>query len=183
KTVGAKGVSGKFTDLTRSNVGTPTYAWDFGDGGTSPFKSPTHVYRTAGEFTVSLKVTGPGGITSTKTRAKYIQVDDVLVADFTAEPLSGSAPLVVKFNDASSGLTIRSWSWSFGDGSTASVQSPSHTYSSPGTYTVKLVISGFQAVQSMEKPGYVMVTAPSSIFLRGDGNTDGTVDISDAIAA
>jgi PKD repeat protein len=182
KTIGAKGMSVRFTDLTQSNVGSLTYAWDFGDGGTSTFRITSHVYRTAGQFTVSLKVTGPGGLSSTMTKPNYIQVDDVLAADFTAQPVTGPAPLLVKFNDGSTGLTIQSWSWTFGDGSTATVQNPSHTYSSPGTYTVKLMISGYQSVQSMEKPGYVVVQAPNRTFLRGDGNTDGTVDISDAIS-
>jgi PKD repeat protein len=34
------------------------------------------------------------------------------------------------------------WSWSFGDGATASIESPTHTYSGPGTYTVSMTANG-----------------------------------------
>jgi len=33
------------------------WAWDFGDGGTSTERSPSHTYSAAGEYTVSLTVT------------------------------------------------------------------------------------------------------------------------------
>jgi PKD repeat protein len=62
-------------------------------------------------------------------------------ADFYATPTSGFAPLAVAFTDASSGRTDR-WSWNFGDGMTSTERHPVHTYTIPGTYTVKLTVSG-----------------------------------------
>jgi PKD repeat protein len=59
------------------------------------------------------------------------------VADFEASPTSGCAPLVVNFTDLSSGNPT-SWSWDFGDGGTSSLQNPSYTYDTAGTYTVTL---------------------------------------------
>ena len=61
----------------------------------------------------------------------------------------------VRFNDNATGCStfdfeglgytntnpILSWQWSFGDGNTANTQNTSHTYSSNGTYTVKLVVT------------------------------------------
>ncbi|GAB2627176.1 glycosyl hydrolase [Paractinoplanes abujensis] len=44
--------------------GALTYAWNFGDGGTSAAANPTHTYTTAGERTVSLTVTDPAGLTA-----------------------------------------------------------------------------------------------------------------------
>ena len=38
-----------------------TYAWTFGDGTTSSSVTPAKVYSSAGVYTVSLTVTGPGG--------------------------------------------------------------------------------------------------------------------------
>ena len=46
----------------------------------------------------------------------------------------------VTFTDLSSGNPT-SWYWNFGDGQTSSLQNPSHTYSTPGTYTVTLIAS------------------------------------------
>lgn len=49
------------------------YLWDFGDGATSDLPSPTHTYQQAGDHTVSLTVSGPGG-TDTVAKPDYIQV-------------------------------------------------------------------------------------------------------------
>jgi len=47
----------------------------------------------------------------------------------------------VSFNGGSSSGPITSYNWDFGDGSTGTGSTPSHTYSSIGTYTVTLVVS------------------------------------------
>ena len=66
---------------------------------------------------------------------------DPPTADFAANPTSGPAPLGVSFTDKSTGV-ITYWSWEFGDGGTSTVQNPTHTYKSPGTYTVVLTVTG-----------------------------------------
>jgi len=49
----------------------------------------------------------------------------------------------VTFTDASSDSdgSIMAWSWDFGDGNSAAVQNPSHTYVAGGTYTVALTVT------------------------------------------
>lgn len=63
-----------------------------------------------------------------------------VTADFSAEPLSGHAPLEVQFTDGSTTGFIGSWEWDFEDDGTwdSNQQNPVYTYSTPGTYTVKL---------------------------------------------
>jgi len=51
-----------------------SYEWDFGDGNTSTDVTPTHTYKTAGGYTVSLKVTDDRGNTDTQTREYYVTV-------------------------------------------------------------------------------------------------------------
>jgi PKD repeat protein len=67
----------------------------------------------------------------------------VPVATFTSAQSAGS--LTATFTDAStvaSPTTITEWSWNFGDGSPlSSAEDPSHTYSSPGTFTVTLTVT------------------------------------------
>src|SRR5262249_34602542 len=63
------------------------------------------------------------------------------VAAFSASPTSGLAPLTVAFTDTSTG-SITAWTWAFGDGTGSTVQFPIHTYSTPGTYTVQLTVTG-----------------------------------------
>jgi len=78
-------------------------------------------------------------------------------AQFSGTPLSGTAPLLVAFSDESSGEPV-SWSWDFGDGSAGSTaQNPSHTYTEPGTYTVKLTVTNANGSDAEVKSGYVTV--------------------------
>ncbi len=61
-------------------------------------------------------------------------------ASFTASRTSGPAPLSVTFTDTSTGSPT-SWAWSFGDGQASTAQSPTHVFTDPGTYTVRLTAS------------------------------------------
>ena len=63
-------------------------------------------------------------------------------AFFSVTPVQGFAPLDVTFSDLSLGTGIGQWSWDFGDGSTSSLQNPTHQYTQPGTYTVSLTVDG-----------------------------------------
>ena len=51
-----------------------SFEWDFGDGNTSTAEFPSHGYKAAGSYTVSLKVTDDRGNTDTETRSEYILV-------------------------------------------------------------------------------------------------------------
>ena len=53
-----------------------------------------------------------------------------------------------------------SWSWNFGDGGTATTQSPSHTYSAAGVYTVSLTATNASGSDPEVKNNYITVTAP-----------------------
>ncbi|MFC2022362.1 DUF4349 domain-containing protein [Chloroflexota bacterium] len=61
-----------------------SYEWDFGDGNTNTDKTPTHTYKTADSYTVSLKVTDDQGNTNTETRDGYIFVSPGWSAGITA---------------------------------------------------------------------------------------------------
>jgi len=86
------------------------------------------------------------------------------IAAFAANPTSGPAPLVVKFTDQSTGI-ITNWSWDFGDETTSAEQNPTHTYVSPGIYTVVLTVTGPGGVD--EATGTVSVTeaAPEEVTI------------------
>jgi PKD repeat protein len=126
----------QFNDMSS---GTPTsWRWAFGDGASSTAEDPSYTFNGAGTYGVTLTASNSAG-SSTKTTS--ITVSPVPpVANFTANPSSGTAPLSVKFTDSSTG-TISSWAWNFGDGSTSSAQNPSHTFSSANTYTATLTVT------------------------------------------
>jgi len=61
----------------------------------------------------------------------------------TASFTPSCAGLTCSFTDTStdSDGTVVSWSWTFGDGASATQQHPSHTYGSGGTYSVTLTVT------------------------------------------
>jgi PKD repeat protein len=130
-------LSVQFSDKTAGQVN--TWRWDFGDGKASSEQNPIHTYWTAGVYNVILTVSNDYGQADV-TKAKYIIVVGDLVSKFGADPASGKAPLDVKFTDRSIGGPT-AWSWDFGDGTTANVQNPTHTFTAPGSYDVKLTVT------------------------------------------
>mgnify|MGYP000848482679 CR=1 FL=1 len=77
------------------------------------------------------------------------------VAAFTGAPTSGLAPLTVQFTDQTDGA--ESWTWSFGDGKTSTIQNPTHTYTVPGTYPVSLNVGKGGMYDGEHKSGYIRV--------------------------
>jgi PKD repeat protein len=131
---------------------------------TSTQQNPNHTYSAAGTYTVSLRVTGPGG-SDTETKENYIIVTPPPpVACFNTSQRNGKAPYTVNFTDTSTGV-ITSWLWNFADGMTSTQQNPNHTYSAAGTYTVSLRVTGPGGSDIETKRDYITVTAnaPSSI--------------------
>lgn len=148
----------QFTDL--STGGATSWLWVFGDGASSTARNPMHTYQTGGSFTVSLTAGNSGG-SNTRTRTAYIAVTAVVllpVVDFTASPLTGSAPLTVQFTDQSAGAT--SWLWDFGDGTSSSLRSPSHTYQNAGSYWISLKGMNAAGMDMKIAPNYVSVQPP-----------------------
>ena len=79
-------------------------------------------------------------------------------AAFTATPTSGDAPLTVSFTDTSTGAPT-SWSWDFqNDGTTDSTaRNPQFTYTTPGTYSVKLTATNADGSDPEVKTGHITV--------------------------
>jgi len=84
------------------------------------------------------------------------------VADFSANPLSGTSPLSVQFTDTSTNSPV-SWSWNFGDGDTSTLQNPPHTYTTAGTYTVTLTAANAGGSNTVTKTNYITVNPPAPV--------------------
>lgn len=79
-------------------------------------------------------------------------------ANFSGLPTSGPSPLIVQFNDLSTG-NPDTWLWYFGDGDTSTAQNPSHTYLTNGSFDVKLIASSGSASDSITKTAYITVSS------------------------
>jgi len=165
-------LSVQFTDA--STKAPTAWQWEFGDGNTSDEQNPVHLYRAAGNYTVTLTVSNAWGSDSL-TKAAFIRVNPPpMTVDFSAVPPDGFIPLTVRFTDVTDG-DPSAWGWSFGDGNYSDEQNPVHIYTVPGTYTVSLTVDG--GAGSCAKEDYIVVLP----CLPGDANGDGRVDQADTL--
>ena len=173
-TAGCPGVAVSFTNLSTGPIG--TWSWNFGDLGTSAQQNPVHTYAAPGTYTVTLTVSGSNG-SGTKMRTDYIRVVNTPTAGFVGAPTSGSVPTTVQFTDQSIGATT--WSWDFGDGGSSNLPNPSHTYTTPGVFTVSLTASNGCTSNTSVRTGYVTVGGSAPVWpsngvplSSGPGTTD-----------
>jgi len=92
-----------------------------------------------------------------------------LNANFTANTTSGCNPMVVQFTDQSTGNPT-SWSWDFGNGNTSSLQHPSATYTTAGSFTVTLTITNSAgSTHTKTMTNYITVhNSPTVDFVAND---------------
>jgi PKD repeat protein len=128
--------NGSIITFVDTSTGNPsTWTWDFGDNSMSNAQSPVHAYAKGGTYTVTLIVSNVSGSNMTSKQI-VISADLPAYANFNAS-MNG---LTVHFYDSSAN-NPNHWTWEFGDNIISTAQNPVHTYSSPGTYRVKLTAS------------------------------------------
>jgi PKD repeat protein len=146
-TTGNAPLAVSFTGSATGGTAPYSYSWNFGDGSAaSTVQNPSHTYSAACTCTATLTITDSAAPAHTATSNVTITVSAIgnpLVATAAANPTSGQIPLNVAFTGTATGGTPPyAYSWNFGDGSaTSTVQNPSHTYNSTGTYTATLTVT------------------------------------------
>ena len=144
-----------------------TYAWNFGDGGTSTAAQPQHAFNTVGTFPVQLNV-------SNAISYYMVNLSDSIViygagipyANFIAQPTSGTPGVLVNFVDLSlhGNTTGQVCNWSFGDiGYTLAPYSSicggvTHVYGYAGVYDVNYSITNFNGSSYMLRQQYITVS-------------------------
>ena len=83
-------------------------------------------------------------------------------ANFSANPLTGCAPLVVNFTDLSTGNPT-SWRWDLGNGTISFLRNPSVTYFNPGQYNIKLVVQNAAGRDSLIRNQYITIYAKPTV--------------------
>jgi gliding motility-associated-like protein len=156
----ATGCSPMVVSFKNISTGNPTgFRWDLGNGTSSSLQNPVATYFNPGSYTVKLIVTNSSGKDSL-VRSNFIVVNQSPLPAFNASDTIGCFPLKVKFTDnslAGSG-TIASWQWDFGDGTLSTEQSPVHTYTNSGQFTVILkIINSNGCQQVITKPAHINI--------------------------
>jgi gliding motility-associated-like protein len=133
---GCQPVSVSFTN-TSSNLENPAYLWDFGDGTTETQANPSHTYTEPGHYNVTLTVTNSTGCINTFILNDAVEVYEVPVADFTADPQAATIDNpTINFTEQVN-IPFALIEWDFGDSTAVSTENnPRHTYGLPGNYLV-----------------------------------------------
>ena len=127
-----------FQDISPDAV---SWQWNFGDGGTSTQRNPTHQYNAEGQYNVRLTITDTKGCRNSIIKSSYIRIVRPTVAISNA-PARGCLGFTYSPNAVVNSLEgIASYFWDFGDGFTSNLPNPSHSYASVGNYILKLVIT------------------------------------------
>lgn len=117
------------------------YDWNFGDGYSSSLKNPVHQYATSGAYTVCLSIHNPADTFCNGYKCHTIYVGPSCNAAFSS--VTDTLSNTVYFSNQTGG-SMFSYSWTFGDGSSASsATNPVHTYSHNGAYIVCLEVRSF----------------------------------------
>ncbi len=174
-------VNGTMVSFNNTSNNATSYSWDFGDGNSSTAANPTHTYATDGTYDVTLTATNPcGSVTSMET----VVIVTAPTAGFSADNVSGCVPLIVQFNNQSS-ANATGWSWSFpgGNPATSTMENPTVTYNTAGTYDVTLTVTNAAGMDISTQTSYITVDpmpSPSFTVLRSDFTANFTNTSTDA---
>ncbi len=156
------GISESFTNTSLFGS---TYAWNLGDNTTSTLVSPSHTYTTAGFYTTQLIVTSAFGCIDSISQPIEVRIPPT--ADFTLAPDSACGPVIVSFNNLSSGPSL-TYAWNFGNGNTSIAQNPaSQTYNqgviADTSYSIILIVTNFCGSVSHTE-NVIAMPQPNAIF-------------------
>jgi gliding motility-associated-like protein len=179
-TEGCEGLTPTFTSSVSTGDAIVSYEWDFGDGSPkSTEATPSHTYPKEGTYPVKLTYTTTNGCKGTVNLypGAVIQVRKKPNPDFS----SPEAPQIcgnnwVHFNSTTD--VGNTWSWDFGDNTSAPGQNTQHSYRDPGTYTVKLTVYNYGCGETVTKTAYITAVNPFPRFSPQSIDCDHRTEIS-----
>lgn len=149
---------GNSITFNNTSTGASINAWNFGDATTSAVASPSKTYTAAGNYNVKLVVTNTFGCKDSVTNTIVIYAKPV-PAFTAANQCLGTA---VSFTNQSTGANA--YVWQFGDGKSSAATSPTYTYSSANTYSVKLLVTSVNSCKDSITKTITVYPRPSVSF-------------------
>src|SRR6185436_15598270 len=156
-------------DFTNSSLQANSYFWDFGNGNTSVLANPTTAYLAPVFYTVTLVALNTlTGQSDTLVATNYINIIPAPNTGFIASPLTGCAyDNTISFTNTTVGAVT--YTWDFGDGNTSALANPSHSYSNPGTFTVKLIATSSSGCNSIAiQTNYITISPAPNVSFTSD---------------
>ncbi len=163
---GPVGTTFTFTASATGGNGSPyTYAWTFGDGSTGTGSSVSHAYASKGNYTPSVVASDPlGGTGTSSLQPVAVTASSILPLSVSAQasPSAVDVGQSVAFTcNATGGLPPYSYSWTFGDGGSATGFSVSHAYLTAGSDTASCSVSDVLSDQASSSISVVVSPAPA----------------------
>jgi gliding motility-associated-like protein len=145
-----------FTNLTSINSGSMSYNWSFGDGASSSATSPSHIYSSDDTFFIKLVINSNLNCSDSAEAFAYVfpsPEPDFSIND-SQQCFNNNQFIFTNASSINSGT--QTYAWDFGDGSNSVSSSPSHTYATDDTFSVKLVnTSTLGCKDSLSKTVYI----------------------------
>jgi gliding motility-associated-like protein len=149
-----------FYDNSSASVGTiVSYQWNMGDSTFYTTANGMHAYASPGVYQITLNVLTSSGCQATHTES--IEVINATTANFSWSGICEKT--ATQFNNTSIGGTTN-WFWNFGDGTTDQTQFPSHTYTSPGNYSVMLIVQNINGCSDTSVQNLLIHPTPNLAF-------------------
>ncbi|MBR9861668.1 PKD domain-containing protein [bacterium] len=112
--------------------------WDFGDGNTDSGYNVNHIYADTGTYNVVMYIFNNGVLCDSVT--KTVSVEDLCQASFYVGVDTSTAYTLYLIENSTGVNSGTQYYWDFGDGSTSTSRTPTHSYSSFGAYRICLTI-------------------------------------------
>ncbi|MHC1765372.1 MAG: PKD domain-containing protein [Verrucomicrobiia bacterium] len=144
------------------------YAWNFGDGTSASGAVASHTYAAAGSYTATLTVTDSSGLTGTASvTVTVLAPNNAPAAVISTAAVQGNAPFAVSFDASGSSDPdgdALSFQWNFGDGTSASGPTATHTYQTAGNYVAKLTVTDARGASSSDTVSITVLPDPSKVI-------------------
>ncbi|NNF01363.1 MAG: PKD domain-containing protein, partial [Bacteroidia bacterium] len=120
-------------------TGSNSWNWSFGDGESAFIANPNHIYLYPGIYTVNLNTGMAGGCTQNFEPYAIVKIDSFIIDDSQIIQNSDCPPFQFSFSNPTA--FVSAYYWSFGDGNTSDLASPTHSYLVSGTYYISLALT------------------------------------------
>src|SRR5690606_10111334 len=144
------------------------YVWSFGNNNSSSILNPSTIFTLPGVYTVKLKGQNGAGCIDSATKTITVLGPN---GTLSYTPFNGCVPMTVQFTSTNTNTQVLIWDMNNGVTQTTTASSTSYTYTAPGVYVPKLLLSdGVACVVPIQGPDTIRVGKVDADFSFSPGN-------------